>query len=87
MPRYNSYKELANAFKSGELRSRIEDGKRVGYYIMLDKGGCQNSLNFYDPALSDMENESRQEGCREIFDAREGVEQLFDALEIPHEWC
>ena len=86
--KYKNYAELALAFKSGKLPSAPDTvGKPIGYYIMLDKGGCQNSLNFYDPKLSDEENEKRQEGCSEIFDPPEGVEPLFEALGIPCEWC
>ena len=86
--KYKNYAELALAFKSGKLPSAPDKaGKPIGYYIMLDKCGCQNSLNFYDPKLSDEENEKRQEGCSEIFDPPEGVEPLFEALGIPCEWC
>ncbi len=48
-PKYANYAELAAAFKSGEL------GK--GYYLMLDKGGTENCLNFYDKDLSDEDND------------------------------
>lgn len=88
MPKYKTYAEIAAAFRSGELQNGTdEDGNRAGYYIMLDKGGCENSLNFYDPKLSDRENERLQEGCHDIFSPPEGVEALFEALGIPCEWC
>lgn len=79
VPKYTTYKELVSAFKSGEL------GK--GYYLMLDKGGCENHLTFHDKGLSEEENEKKQEGCRDIFDTEYGIESVFDALEIPWEWC
>ena len=88
MAKYKNYSEIAAAFKSGKLQSaKDKTGKITGYYIMLDKGGCENSLNFYDPKLSDEENEKRQEGCSAIFDPPDGVEALFEALGIPCEWC
>jgi len=77
-PKYETYAELAAAFKSGEL------GK--GYFLMLDKGGTENSLNFYDEDLSDEENERKQEECSEMFECPE-LETVFADLGIPAEWC
>ncbi len=80
MPKYKNYAELAAAFKSGELKK--------GYYLMLDKSGTENSLSFYDSALTDSENEILQDGCRELFDGdNQKIESAFDALGIPNEWC
>jgi hypothetical protein len=77
--KYKNYTELATAFKSGELPK--------GYYLLLDKGGNENRLTFYDCELSDEENERRQGACNEIFEPPYGVEAIFDALGIPYEWC
>lgn len=79
-PKYKNYTELSAAFKSGEL------GK--GYYMMMDKGGSSNSLNFYDDTLSDEENEKRQEECGKLFNWQYGehIEALYEALGIPCEW-
>lgn len=79
-PKYKTYAELAAAFKSGEL------GR--GYFLMLDKGGCENSLSFHDPLLSDEDNEREDEKCRDLFDG-DGVriETAFTALGIPWGWC
>lgn len=88
MPEFTTYEEVAAAFKSGALENGTDaKGRRTGYYIMLDKGGCENSLSFYDPNLSDRENERRQDECNKIFEPPYGVEPLFKALGIPCEWC
>lgn len=84
MPKYTTYKQLSEAFRSGELGEH--------YYLMLDKSGCSNSLNYYDENASDEENERHQEACRDIFDFDEDgdttpIESACDALGIRHEWC
>lgn len=76
--KYNTYAELAAAFKSGEL------GK--GYYLMLDKGAHENCLSFRDDDLSDEENERRQDECADWFGEPE-IEELFSLAGIPAEWC
>lgn len=84
-PKYKNYAELSAAFKSGELRK--------GYYMMLDKGGTANSLNFYDDMLSDDENEKLQEECDGLFNFLEDdhecghIGALYETLGIPCEWC
>jgi len=79
---YKNYKELSSAFKSGEL-----DPKR--YFMMLDKGGRENSL-CYRPHDDESEAEAdlRSEECREIFKGGDNdIEELYEALGIPCEWC
>lgn len=78
-PKYKNYAELAQAFKSGEI------GK--GYYLMLDKGGTENCLNFYDASLSDTENERRQMQCSELFSPTDDIEEMFTSMGIPCKWC
>jgi hypothetical protein len=77
--KYGDYVELAAAFKSGEL------GK--GYLLVLDKGGTENTLTFYDPDLSEEENGRRQDECAELFNPDFGVEPMLEALGIPFEWA
>jgi hypothetical protein len=77
-PKYSNYAELAAAFKSGELSKH--------YYLMLDKGGTENSLNYFDPNASDEENEKMQNGCAELFGGDHDIETVFDALGIPWLW-
>ena len=81
MAKYRNYSELAEAFKSGELD--------VNYRIVLDKGGNDASLNYYNPKLSERENELKQAECINLFDPtyREHLDDLFVALGIPMEWA
>lgn len=81
MPKYKSYTELAAAFKSGELSSH--------YYIMLDKGGMDASLNYYNKDESDEVNEAKQEACRDLFKPEycDHIFDLYAALGIRAEWC
>lgn len=79
MPKYKTYGELAAAFKSGELDQY--------YYLMLDKGGTENSLNYYNPELSDAALEAKQAECSELFNCDNDMEQVFKSLGIPCEWC
>lgn len=77
---YKSYAELSAAFKSGEL-------DRNKYYLMLDKGGTENSLSaHYDPNISDCENSILQEQAAAMFPGEHSIDTVFDALEIPCEW-
>lgn len=80
-PKYKNYAELAAAFKSGELSPH--------YYIMLDKGGADASLNYYDKTATDAENEAKQEGCDALFNAEysDHIFDLYKALGIRAEWC
>jgi len=80
-PKYKNYTELAAAFKSGELSPH--------YYIMLDKGGADASLNYYDPKATDDENEKKQEECSALFNPMysEHIFDLYKALGIRAEWC
>lgn len=78
-PVYKTYAELAAAFKSGELNEH--------YYLMLDKGGSENSLNYYDKDASDEENERKQEECGEMFPGDHPIEEIFEAAGIPVQWC
>jgi hypothetical protein len=78
--KYNTYRELADAFKSGELDS-------TKYFLMLDKGGTENALCYkWDNNLSDEENDENQDKAYGLFDCPE-IEDAFTALEIPWEWC
>lgn len=88
MAKYNSYKELAEAFRSGALPTGKMRPRKAGYFLMLDKGGTQNSLSYIpEEGMSDEENEKKQEECADIFEAPEGVEAMLDALGIPWDWC
>ncbi len=78
--KYNTYKQLADAFKSGEL-------DKNKYFLMLDKGGTENSICYIgDENMSDEELDNMYDECRNLFDCPE-IEDVFDALEIPWEWC
>lgn len=81
-PKYKTYAELSAAFKSGEL-------DKSKYYIMLDKGGTENKFCCrYDPELSDAQNEDNDDRAMDIFiTPDQEIEALFEALEIPAEWC
>lgn len=80
-PKYANYAELAAAFKSGELSPH--------YYIMLDKGGMDASLTYYDKAASDEENERMNNGCKALFDPEycDHIFDLYKSLGIRAEWC
>ncbi len=78
--KYKTYKELSDAFKSGEL-------DRNKCFLMLDKGGSENSLSYrWDDNLSDRVNDALMDDVRDLFDCPE-IEDVFTALEIPWEWC
>ncbi len=78
MAKYNSYSELAAAFKSGELDS--------SYVLVLDKGCTWNTLcRNPDESLSDEENDKRQDEAMALFDGRRSPTELFSALGIPTE--
>lgn len=79
---YKNFAELSEAFKTGEL-----DKDR--YYMMLDKGGTENCLNYRGaPGESDEEIERKQEECGKIFNPGENqIEALFKTLGIPTENC
>lgn len=80
--KYKNYKELSEAFKSREL-----DPEK--YRLILDKGGTENYLEYQagddeDEASAD----AKQEECRKLFRGENtGIGELFDALDIPWEWC
>lgn len=80
--KYKNYAELSVAFKSGEL-------DRSHYSIVLDKGGMQADLRYYNDKLSEKENEREQEKCRSIFkpEYADHIDDLYVALGIPCEWC
>ncbi len=78
-PVYQSYAELSAAFKSGELDKH--------YYLMLDKGGTENSLCYHNPELSDEENDRKQDECSAMFPGEHEIESAFEALGIPAQWC
>lgn len=81
MAKYKNYKQLSEAFKSGSL-----DKKK--YYLMLDKGGTENSLcHIYNPSLSEAENEREDEKASKMFSGEHEIETVFEALGIPCEWC
>jgi hypothetical protein len=79
---YTTYKQLSEAFKCGELDKNL-------YFIMLDKGGTENSFCYRGrKGESEKEFDLKSEECREIFQpGDEEIESLFEALEIPAEWC
>lgn len=79
MAKYNNYAELASAFKSGELDEH--------YYLMLDKGGTENCLNYFNPDLTDEENEKRQEECDRLFHATDDPKEMFESMGIRCKWC
>jgi hypothetical protein len=56
------------------------------YYLMLDKGGTENSLNYYNPALSDEELERKQEECSELFVGPDDPRAMFESMGIRCEW-
>ena len=78
--KYTTYKELADAFKSGEL-------DRNKYFLMLDKGGTENTLCcMCDENATDEEIDRMYDEARYLFRCPE-LEDVFNALEIPWEWC
>ena len=78
--KYKTYKELSDAFKSGEL-------DKSKYFLMLDKVGTENSLAYiWDDNISDVENDRLSDEAWGLFDCPE-IEEAFTALEIPWEWC
>lgn len=79
MPKYANYAELAAAFKSGELDEH--------YYLMLDNGGTENCLNYWDKNASDEENERKQEECSSLFDPGDDPKAMFEAMGIRCKWC
>lgn len=82
MPKiYKNYKELAEAFKSGEL-----DKKH--YFLMLDKSGTENTLSrHYDDSISEVENDRLMEEAGKMFPGDHEIEEIFEAAGIPCEWC
>lgn len=80
-PKYKNYTELAAAFKSGELDKH--------YYMMLDKGGSECSLSYFNEDASDEENDRKSNECQDLFNYEydEHIEALFEALGIRAEWC
>ena len=81
MKKYKSYKELSEAFKSGEL-----DPNK--YYLTLDKGGTENFLSWrWDDSLTDLENEKMQDKASRMWLQDPPIEELFEAAGIPCEWC
>lgn len=79
MAKYKNYIELAEAMKSGELNEH--------YYLMLDKGGTENSLCYYDEKASDRENEEKQEECSNLFEGVDDPLTMFRSMGIRAEWC
>jgi hypothetical protein len=80
-PKYKNYAELSAAFKSGELDSN--------YYIMLDKGGADASLCYYNSSFSDEENEKKGDECSTLFNPEYSrhIFDLYAALGIRAERC
>lgn len=80
MKTYNTYKELADAFKSGEL-------DKDHYFLMLDKGGTENCLCYMgDDSMDDEEIDFHSDRATKMFNCPE-IEDAFTALGIPWEWC
>jgi hypothetical protein len=77
--KYNSYAELAAAFKSGELDEH--------YYLMLDKGAQENCLCYSNPALSDEENAKKSDEASAMWPGDPPIEGIFEAAGIRVEWC
>ena len=74
MAKYTTIKELAKAFKSGELDD--------SYSIMIDKGGCSLSLNQDGDEDGDDE---RYYKCKELFQREYGdpTSELLEMAGIP----
>jgi len=79
--KYKNYRELADAFASGEL-------DRKKYFLMLDKGSTENRLCYrYETSESEEDFDQKSEECEKLFDGDRPVEELFEALGIPTEPC
>lgn len=76
MAKYTTIKELANAFKSGELDE--------SYSLMVDKGGCYFHLTLHQDGDEEGEDE-RYEKCQELFKREydEPLTELFEMVGIP----
>ncbi len=74
MAKYTTLTEVAAAFKSGELDET--------YRIMIDKGGCQLSLDQDGPEETEDE---RYDHCQELFDREyeDCIEELMKLAGIP----
>lgn len=79
-PKYKNYAELAAAFKSGELSSDH-------YALVLDKGGTENYLRYYNPDESEEVNDAKSDECSKLFNGDQSIESIFEAAGIPCEWC
>lgn len=81
MKKYKSYKELSEAFKSGEL-------DKNKYFLMLDKSGLENTLCWrHNPNLTDAENDKMQDKASDMWRQDPPIEELFEIASIPCEWC
>ena len=76
--KYTTLKQLAAAFKSGELDN--------SYRLVLDKGGCQLHLTQLGPEEG---ADERYEKCQALFRREYGdpLQELLAMVGIPAEWC
>lgn len=82
MAKYTTLKELAAAFKSGEI-------DRGDYFLRIDKGGAQLRLRTYTADLTEEEVDSRNEHCEELFQRPYEcpVQELLRIAGIPSEYA
>ena len=75
--KYKTYRELADAFNSGEL-------DRNKYLLILDNDSCDLTY-----AGDDMGEEEAYEHCQSLFrgNGYDDLKELCDAAGIPAEWC
>lgn len=67
--KYNTYAELAEAFKSGELSNN--------YTLMVDNDYCW--LRYYNQSLPDYENDHLTDKARELFRGN-GEKDFLEAI-------
>lgn len=77
MAKYTTLKQLAEAFKSGEL-------DRKDYFLCIDKGGNELTLHHYGAGLTDEQVDAKYEECQKIFKRRYGcpVQELLSMVGI-----
>lgn len=79
-PKYKNYKELAAAFKAGEL---------PGFYIMIDKGGslCRLCWGGEGGVRQARKMNKLADELFGVPEYGEHITALFEALGIPAEWA
>jgi hypothetical protein len=76
MPKYTTLKDLADAFKSGELDD--------SYSLLIDKGGVYLGLRQYDEKEQDS---VEPEGLFEWKVGESPLDELFELAGIPARWA